>query len=1567
MSLWVAEMILVMKKFFLFIIFLQTDSINAEYYFMRQPSNNTVVAGTRQVVVQCYIANYDGDVTWSKDGFSWTFAIGSPFPRYSLMTTQRRGVQNLRISDVTIDDDGFYNCQVLTSEAKLRSRSAYLNVLAPPKSLVLLQANDDVISVMVDQRVDVTCLANLSKPQSTIRWSYSGSNVTETLDEEVEVQPSSKLVSTKSFLRIKATRSQNGSVVRCIASHPALNGSITTQAVLNVLYPPNLPSIQGYKSDTPVPTGSAITMTCVSSGGNPLPSLTWRLDGVVLAGQVFYDNDRVVSRLRHVLRQQNHQKLVTCSVDSVALTNQLTTGVTLNVQFPPEKIEISQLPANGVFEYSTIVLFCVTSFSNPLSSLSWLRNGQFLSPGDYVVRQFSAKSFSRSTLNLTSVKRDDVKDVYSCQASIREVSFNKQVSTKLNIFYPPTSVHVTIYHLGRSSSSELIPEGRTIQLRCVAMGGNPAPALKWYRDGRLVTTEDDHVVVLAGSSWPGCSDDEKTCSILELTLTSTENGARFGCSADHVASKVAKRDVVVLHVLFKPARLYVGVHPSAPTAGQTMSVTCETSPSNPASKITWKHNGVSMTSQSYLQTNTRRVSEGAVVSSRVQFIPTKEDNGSAITCSATNPILHEATTRDVILDVQFPPFFTGATRFNATEDEKNFVIKVPVTANPSNVTYHWTKLIPDVSSSTSWGKIPLPSDVRVSWQNREGVVRMRNVQKSDAGVYQVKVTNSMGSTSFNVTFDVLYAPRILMLRGPSDAAEGDDVTMTCETDSNPSKATIVTWIKEMSKHNRQHFDVTTVDGKSELKLKNVTSSDRGLYRCLATNEIGASPPGTFHLKLKFAAKIERDLTPNKVAKPLPGGTTKATLSCTAVGNPLVTLQWRNNNGSIIRSGQTEGYVTKYVTHNNDVYTSSLDVSLLGNEDDVIKYTCVVSNALGRDAIEIKIVPRSHPDPPINVRIVNVTYDAIVVSWIPGFDGGMSQTFLLEYRRLDDDTKRWDISNIPGHKTAHEMVGLKQDIEYRIRMRSINLLGKSGLSDEIDAKTMADVTAVRSSGFYPGHSFTTVIATSCGVVVFLLIVLLVFLCRKFSSRISYRPKNISTDTGTLPTPEASLTSSRGNSPDKQQMTTSFVQGTSALCRKRLETCTNTVSTRLSGESLEHDRSEVGVNSMSHDLFNCDERRFPWLSRNTSYGSLVHDDRTRGEGLYCESLVSNISPSLCWSQDRQANEHDFLISNQPTANSLSSANELFSSRGEAAYPGLPRSNVPGSTYHLGTNCKDCNDRMSSDTMRSYVERKAESRRIFHSHSLNAGKKLAACSLQPNALSNGTYFQLTQPQVAPSNYYFHPKQTYPVESSNDGRIPLPPTRQEFLAADVDLFREVESDYAVSVHANESLKKNGLYVLNLDHHAAEAGSCASGDSPTYSTAQLLYGPSDERCPHNGSTSSNHAHFPPSPDDLCSFSSHSSTHPFVSRAPSSSSHSSSNICHGMEQAMPNSQRSLEGPSPPLRFSDIPRCNVINVQRVTADTPTVTSSISSIDSNKGFRQPSSSPFIGVDHEGTLFV
>ena len=93
-----------------------------------------------------------------------------------------------------------------------------------------------------------------------------------------------------------------------------------------------------------------------------------------------------------------------------------------------------------------------------------------------------------------------------------------------------------------------------------------------------------------------------------------------------------------------------------------------------------------------------------------------------------------------------------------------------------------------------------------------------------------------------------------------------------------------------------------------------------------------------------------------------------------------------------------------------------------------------------------------------------------------------------------------------------------------------------------------------------------------------------------------------------------------------------------------------------------------------------------------------------GLYCESLVSNISPSLCWSQDRQANEHDFLISNQPTANSLSSADELFSSRGEAAYPGLPRSNVPGSTYHHGTNCKDCNDRMSSDTMRSYMERKA-----------------------------------------------------------------------------------------------------------------------------------------------------------------------------------------------------------------------------------------------------------------------
>lgn len=39
--------------------------------------------------------------------------------------------------------------------------------------------------------------------------------------------------------------------------------------------PPDPPTIMGYTEGTPIETGTTQTMTCVSQGGNPLPTLRW--------------------------------------------------------------------------------------------------------------------------------------------------------------------------------------------------------------------------------------------------------------------------------------------------------------------------------------------------------------------------------------------------------------------------------------------------------------------------------------------------------------------------------------------------------------------------------------------------------------------------------------------------------------------------------------------------------------------------------------------------------------------------------------------------------------------------------------------------------------------------------------------------------------------------------------------------------------------------------------------------------------------------------------------------------------------------------------------------------------------------------------------------------------------------------------------------------------------------------------------------------------------------------------------------------------------------------------------
>lgn len=74
---------------------------------------------------------------------------------------------------------------------------------------------------------------------------------------------------------------------------------------------------------------------------------------------------------------------------------------------------------------------------------------------------------------------------------------------------------------------------------------------------------------------------------------------------------------------------------------------------------------------------------------------------------------------------------------------------------------------------------------------------------------------------------------------------------------------------------------------------------------------------------------------------------------------------------------------------------------------------------------------------------------IIVSWIPGYSGGYTQTFVVEYRVHGE----WLWMNETNSEMNRLIIkDLLPDTQYALRMYAINKVNTSALTDEICVKT-----------------------------------------------------------------------------------------------------------------------------------------------------------------------------------------------------------------------------------------------------------------------------------------------------------------------------------------------------------------------------------------------------------------------------------------------------------------------------------------------------------------------------------
>ncbi|XP_072166367.1 kin of IRRE-like protein 3 [Diadema setosum] len=358
-------------KFFLFIVTLlsphstQPMFVHGTQSFIQQPADTAVNMGTDSVILHCLVADKAGELFWTVNNhvLGWDYQASIPGrPRFSIVGDTSRGEYNLRITNVALDDDGEYKCQVTlaNNEPQLISTPARLTVQRAPSSVALVQGT--TLSVVVSVPANLTCTAKGANPAASITWFRDNVALDGALYKSKPAinDPSGRLWDAVSVLTVTPALLDHGILYECRASNAAISEPVTAGLTLDVQHAPVV-AMETIPAE--IREETTALCRCVVDANPRSVSYVWSKNGETLTGEVNNDMELLVTK-------EDHGATISCSV-----TNTIGTGegsLELNVLYGPRLVEP---PVSvSVDEGEPAQMQCIGD-GNPTPTTKWTRFG----------------------------------------------------------------------------------------------------------------------------------------------------------------------------------------------------------------------------------------------------------------------------------------------------------------------------------------------------------------------------------------------------------------------------------------------------------------------------------------------------------------------------------------------------------------------------------------------------------------------------------------------------------------------------------------------------------------------------------------------------------------------------------------------------------------------------------------------------------------------------------------------------------------------------------------------------------------------------------------------------------------------------------------------------------------------------------------------------------------------------------------------------------------------------------------------------------------------------------------
>ncbi|XP_060575522.1 hemicentin-1-like [Ruditapes philippinarum] len=859
--------------------------------------------------------------------------------------------------------------------------------------------------------------------------------------------------------------------------------------VVYILGQPTKPSITINKLPF---EGETAILTCISiSTTTPRdPNLrivyNWNIDNnnIPSDSRHTYSNTRNKLTISNISRNDANKNFTCAAKEDLgnAYTSTISDPLKIDVYYKPDTGPLIQ-SSSKLFGNNTIfraigtrqqTLDCSVTGGYPSPSLSWacfMGTVQDLSSGQTITKRWTWTASTNGTCKCTSIQ----------MGAASEVVLN------VRLLLPPTSPELQLNSQNvQPSSTVKIIRDSTKPIICSSTSV-PLPEYKWTYNGQTTEVSQDATLNPSQVTRNGiyyCNAQNR----MTPSLGSTETG-----------NSSAFIDIQILSPPSKPELRYHDRSGSVITGRfkvvrrDNFNLYCS-STGNPTANYRWTGDG-------------RTISDQVIAVSSIQ-------QDRSYTCKATNTMnptndanVTRTSTSTVSVSV-LSPVTSPTIEYHYSQSERT-----PVTST--------LKAIKGKSFSVSCSSTGIPTPT-LSWSGQifsnTNKLAITSIQSN--ATYVCTASNYMNRTfgtkeivtiTSDLHMEILYGPSVKPFN-IEPVVEGSTLSVECKADPGNPACMTYSWRRKLNSSSMNNWQIIPDSiifvNEGKLVKQNINRNDAGTYNCTASNvmkptaenqQIGSSSR-TFLLDVLYETSI---MSFFEVSEPTMTDVTKhenssINLQCTVDSNPgstIAILKSRENIASVVKAKQISYKKEKI----------SCDAAGL--------YTCVAYNDYNgetRPSKELRLYVTCKPNPPENVNYLDGSLEQtlVIITWKPGFHGGLNQTFHVTYKKQSDSS--WKEITIPDKGTTRMNVtlfGLEPGTSYVFQMFSRNPEGSSDVTEILTFTT-------RGKTDEPGINAALIggLLTGSVIVIAVVVVFSVFLRRKYWKKGIQRDRSESRHSG-----------------------------------------------------------------------------------------------------------------------------------------------------------------------------------------------------------------------------------------------------------------------------------------------------------------------------------------------------------------------------------------------------------------------------------------------------------------------